>query len=144
MKFWDTSALVSLFIGEATAVELLELAREERQIYVWWATEVEAVSAIARYERKRSPSELSAEALDRLRDYAAEWIELAPSTTIREGAKRVLRVHPLSTADAFQLAAAWVLSENSPSSVDFVCLDQRLREAASREGFIVLPAKFRM
>lgn len=144
MRFWDSSALASLLIGEATTGELQQLTREERQMYVWWATEVEAVSAIARYERKQGAPELIAAALDRLRDYATHWIEVPPSTAIREGAKRLLRVHPLSAADALQLAAAWILSENSPSSVDFVCLDQRLREAASREGFIVLPAKFRM
>jgi hypothetical protein len=39
-----------------------------------------------------------------------------------------------------QLAAAIVASENRPSSLDFVCLDQRLGSAAEREGFAVISA----
>lgn len=141
MRFWDSSALVLLLTEETITGELQHLLSQQRQMYVSWATEVEAVSAITRYERKRGAPELVAAALDRLRDFSADWIEVAPGAAIREAAKRSLRVHPLRAADAFQLAAAWVLSEGNPSSVDFVCLDQRLREAASREGFIVRPAK---
>jgi len=43
-------------------------------------------------------------------------------------------------ADAAQLAAALTLAENQPAVIDFVSLDQRLRDAAAREGFTrVLP-----
>jgi uncharacterized protein len=44
-------------------------------------------------------------------------------------------VHPLRAADALQLAAAVVAAERDPPSLEFVSLDDRLLEAASREGF---------
>ena len=54
-------------------------------------------------------------------------------------AQRLLRLHPLRAADALQLAAAVVASEHEPRSLDFVCLDERLAAAASREGFRPTP-----
>ncbi len=49
------------------------------------------------------------------------------------------KTHPLSAADALQLAAGLLWADGRPAHHDFVCLDQRLREAAQREGFRVLP-----
>jgi predicted nucleic acid-binding protein len=57
-----------------------------------------------------------------------------PSQEVRDQARRVLRVHPLRAADALQLAAALVWKGRH-----FVCFDQRLREAAQREGFRLFP-----
>ena len=53
----------------------------------------------------------------------------------RDRVIRLLRVHPLRMADAFQLAAAIVAAENHPASLQFVTLDDRLGQAAEREGF---------
>ena len=53
-------------------------------------------------------------------------------------AQRLLRVHPLRTADGLQLAAAFAVAEDGSASVGFVCFDARLNRAASREGFAVL------
>jgi uncharacterized protein len=44
-------------------------------------------------------------------------------------------VHPLGAGDALQLAAAITASEGDPSSLAFVTLDDRLAQAAAREGF---------
>ena len=58
---------------------------------------------------------------------------------VRAQAARVLRLHPLRAADALQLAAELIWCQGDPVRNGFVCLDQRLREAARREGFTVLP-----
>lgn len=58
--------------------------------------------------------------------------------TKKETAKRLLRVHNLRAADSLQLAAAIVASEHQPSSLDFVCFDERLTAVAQREGFNVV------
>ena len=58
---------------------------------------------------------------------------------VKETARRLLRVHPIGAADALQLAAAFVLAERRPSTLDFVCLDDRLTRAARREGFVCIP-----
>jgi hypothetical protein len=48
---------------------------------------------------------------------------------------RFLRVHPLRAADALQLAAAFLAAERRPSSLELVTLDDRLADAARKEGF---------
>ena len=55
------------------------------------------------------------------------------------GGATTLSIHPLRTADALQLAAALIWAQESPQGLEFVCLDQNLREAAPREGFSILP-----
>jgi uncharacterized protein len=46
-------------------------------------------------------------------------------------------VHSLRAADALQLAAAIIASEARPASLQIVSLDDRLIDAARREGFTV-------
>jgi len=45
----------------------------------------------------------------------------------------------MRAADALQLASALIWAQETPRCLDFVCLDQNLREAALKEGFSVLP-----
>jgi predicted nucleic acid-binding protein len=63
-----------------------------------------------------------------------------PLDSIRESARRLLRVHDLRAADALQLAAAIVAAEGRPPALDMVCLDDRLAKAAEREGFPIVGA----
>lgn len=49
-------------------------------------------------------------------------------------------MHALRSADALQLAAALVACDERPRGETFVSLDERLRNAAQREGFTVLPS----
>lgn len=138
MRFWDSSAIVPLTVVEATSASLRALLVQDPEIVVWWSTEIECLSALARREREEnlSSDEFVAAATD-LAAFAANWQEVAPTRDVRETAKRLLRLHPLRAADALQLAAAIAVAENDPSSLGFVTLDVRLRDAASRHGFTV-------
>jgi uncharacterized protein len=80
-------------------------------------------------------------ALRLLRQLSASWHEVDPSDEIRETAVRFLRVHPLRAADALQLAAAFLAAERRPASLEIVALDDRLANAARKEGFAVLDSK---
>ena len=80
----------------------------------------------------------AAPTFDRLKQLAAGWHEIDPSDAVRETAVRFLRVHPLRTADALQLAAAFVAAERRPSSLEIVTLDERLAAAARKEGFVLV------
>jgi hypothetical protein len=51
----------------------------------------------------------------------------------------LLAVHPLRAGDTVQLAAALEWCEARTEGAGFVCLDDRLRRAAGREGSAVLP-----
>ena len=138
MRFWDASAIVALLMAEAATGSMQQLAADDPALLVWWTTEVECASAIARLERDGALDAAAAiEAFDRLRRLAEGWHEVDPSDLIREAAVRFLRVHPLRAADALQLAAAFVAAERRPSSLALVTLDERLAAAARKEGFPV-------
>jgi predicted nucleic acid-binding protein len=57
---------------------------------------------------------------------------------LRQTAIRLLRVHGLRGADALQLGAALAVAEDQPASFRVVTLDDRLGQAAEREGFRVV------
>ena len=112
---------------------------EDPTMLVWWGTELECVSAIARLERQGDlASDATVVALQRLEALVGGWHEVQPVESVRRAARRALRVHSLRTADALQLAAATVGSEGQAASLDVVSLDDRLSDAARREGFAVL------
>ena len=137
MIFWDSSAVVPLLVDESPREGLLELLRRDSGMVVWWGTPVECASAIARREREGALGAAS-QALERLRTITGEWHEVLATTMVRSVALRMLRVHALRAADSLQLAAAFVAAEQDPSSLEFVSLDDRLVEAADREGFRVI------
>jgi len=141
VNFWDSSAIVPLLLGERTTTIVRNILAGDRQVHVWWGTEIECVSTIARLEREKIEPSIIAAALDRLSAIREDWNEVLPGALVRDTARRLLRVHPLRSADALQLAAAWVLADQSPGSVSIVSLDDRLRNAANREGFALLPER---
>jgi len=97
------------------------------------------LSALARVERG-GPLEAKGMALasNRLTQLANSWHEIEPSEIVRESAMRFLRVHSLRAAAALQLAAAFIAAERRPSSLEVITLDERLAEAARKEGFALV------
>ena len=71
------------------------------------------------------------------RSLARLWREVEPSGELRDIARRLLRMHRLRAGDAIQLASAVLASERRPASLPFITLDDRLRDAALKEGFFV-------
>ena len=139
MRFWDSSAIVAILIEEPRRADALRFLEEDQSIVVWWATTVECVSAISRRERDGSlTSEAVRSALGKLATLREEWNEIVPSAPMRATAERLLRVHPLRAGDALQLAAALTLAEREPSSLTFLSLDDRLNDAAAREGLRIV------
>jgi uncharacterized protein len=139
VRFWDASAIVPLLIAEASTRRLQALAASDPDILVWWGSEVECVSALARLERNAVlEARAAALASERLKQLAAGWHEVEPSDIVREVATRFLRVHPLRAADALQLAAAFVAAEQRPASLTVITLDDRLAGAARKEGFAMI------
>jgi uncharacterized protein len=139
LRFWDSSAVVPLLVDEPATDAVRAALEEDPTMLVWWATEIECVSAIARLERQGDlAADATLVALARLDSFAGGWHEVQPVESVRRAARRALRVHSLRTPDALQLAAATVGSEGQPASLDVVSLDDRLSDAARREGFAVL------
>ncbi len=140
MKFWDSSAIVPLIVKEAETALAIAAYSQDPDLIVWWGTEIECVSALARRERENGfESESIQKSLERLAALSSFWSVVQPGDRIKELAVRLLRVHPIRAADALQLAAATQAAENKPSSLGFVSLDARLILAAQRESFAVVP-----
>ena len=140
MKFWDSSAIVPLYLKEAHSATVGEILASDREMYVWWGRRTECTSALMRRSREvgTTTEEVGSSRLV-LTSLSQSWTELGPSESIRNRADQLLALHVLRAADAFQLAAAVEWCEGLTSGLGFVTLDRRLREAGHREGFSVLP-----
>ncbi len=140
MRFWDSSAIVPLLVNESGTAAVETLFRRDPIQIVWCLTAVEVSSALARRQRERIlEGEIEETARATLRTLADSWEETVSLDAVRSRATRLLQSHPLGAAHALQLAAALVASDEHPEGFPFVCLDDRLRAAARREGFLVSP-----
>jgi predicted nucleic acid-binding protein len=138
VRYWDASALVGLCVAEAATGELRRLAGDG--VVTWSVSAVEIASAIERRAREGSlTSAERAAARTALSELAAAWTDISALGPVRERALRLVATHPLRAADAMQLGAALVAVTDRSAGHAFVCTDVRLREAAAREGFLVLP-----
>ncbi len=140
MKFWDTSAIASLCVNEPRTATVKAFLVKDPSIVVWWATRTECVSALMRQTREGGLSGTGErQARQVLGTLAKTWIEIQPTESLRGAAERLLAVHPLRAADGFQLAAALVWCQRHTADMPLVSFDARLRDAAYKEGFTLLP-----
>jgi len=140
LRFWDSSAVVPLLIAEPRTTRMTALLKADKECWVWWATRTECLSGLHRRARAGELDGAQFEtARRRLLRFDQAAALLVPSEAIRSRADRLLGVHPLRAADAMQLAALLAAAEDRPADLPFVTLDDRLAEAARREGFSILP-----
>ena len=141
VRYWDASALVPLMVRQQQSLAAWQELDGHRGIITWWGTRIECASALARLIREGLMQPPAADVSRvRFRLLADNWEEVGASEPVRQTALRLLRTHVLRSGDALQLAAAIAACEGAPDSLAFVTLDDRLAEAASKEGFpIVMP-----
>lgn len=140
MRFWDASALLPLCLQEPMSDSVRSALEEDQSMAVWWGSLVECHSVLSRLRRDGHIDDSGEDvASSILKVLATAWTEIEPSVEVRKQALRLLRIHPLRAADSLQLAAALVTAGLSPNGHPFVCLDRRLRNAARKEGFQLLP-----
>lgn len=135
MRYWDASALVPLVVRETHTALVRRWAARNSEIVTWAWTRVELASAV---ERRAREGLLTAaqrrEALARFAQLAETWDEVTDLLAVRSRAQQLLARHPIRAADSAHLAAALLVAESDPASIEFVCLDERLSLAAEREG----------
>lgn len=143
MKFWDASAVVPLCVQQTLSDAVQDGLAQDPAMVVWWGRRTECISALMRQVREGTlaPADERA-ARNLLHALMQAWTEMQPSDALRSMAERLLAVHPLRTADAFQLAAAISWCEGITHGRGLVSLDRRLCDVGYREGFTVLPAAF--
>ena len=138
MRFWDASGIVPLLVRQARTGDMEHLLVQDPAMVTWWGTPVECLSALVRLVREgRLTDDDARDAERRLHELRNGWDEVLPGEACRRTAERMLRVHALRAADAMQLAAALIAADHDPSRLEVVCLDQRLIEAGSKEGFVL-------
>lgn len=140
IRFWDSSAIIPLLAQQPGTASCQALLLTQAEFSYWWVTPVEAESAISRLYREGVLTGQMAGAARRMAEEVfSVGTEVEPSDEIRRSANWLLRLHPLRAADALQLASAIQICAGDPHVLEFVCLDNRLRDAALAEGATVLP-----
>jgi predicted nucleic acid-binding protein len=140
MKFWDSSAMVPLIVDEKETEYCLKTLSHDQEMLIWCLSKVEVMSALCRRVRDRKLSEAAFQKAKRhLNDIIEHTYEVKAIEKVRNRALRLLEVHPLRAADACQLASVLVATQEDPDRLPIICFDQRLKNAAIKEGFIVNP-----
>lgn len=140
MIFWDSSAIVPLIVKEKESRYCFRVLSQDQEMLVWCLSKVEVVSALCRRLREEALAQESfRRAKLRLEELLKHAYQVRAINKVRSRALRLLEVHPLRAADACQLAAALVATQEDPVKVHFLTFDKRLAEVAQKEGFTVNP-----
>ena len=132
--------MLPLIFDEESSDFVTNLLREDADIIAWWGTRVECAVAVSRLRRDGELDGEREEATHDVLDVLTEtWIEIRPTDDLRLLSTLLSKYHPSRTADCFQLAAALRWCEGDTGGAGFVRLDNRLRNAATYEGFDVRP-----
>lgn len=131
--FADTSALIKLYFDEVGSATMAERIRGVRLALSALAY-AEVYSAFAR--RLREDLLTEEEHTELVERFERDWqgvivVALLPALLGR--VPRLVRKHPLRSADSIHLASALALQEAGLETT-FAVADQRLVEAASKEG----------
>jgi len=139
MKFWDSSAILPLIVKESTTHFLLKLKKSDDEMVVWWGTETECLSALARREREGGLDRAAVSLAEgNLAKILSRSYEVQPTTEVRRIARRLLMTHPLRAGDALQLASALFFSGIQVPELPFVTLDKNLASSVGKEGFSLI------
>ncbi len=136
MNYWDSSALVTLFVEQSQSEKYLKKIKQDAEVLTAWHAVPECVSAFCRLQRENFITEAQLNTLIRHLEEAAEnWYIITPGKRLEKLTLRSLRVHPLRAMDAIHLAAACLARNEESPAMGFFTEDARLRTAASKEGF---------
>lgn len=139
LAFWDTSAIVPLCCLQNKS-QTLRALRRKYEVVAWWATSIEAQSALKRLVGQNVISQDAyAQSVKRLEIQKDAWREILPTKKVRELARALIETQNLRTLDALQLASALVWCFEKPKGRILVCCDDKLSESAEKLGFSVLP-----
>ncbi|NMO89801.1 type II toxin-antitoxin system VapC family toxin [Actinomycetospora sp. TBRC 11914] len=138
--FADSSALVKLYVDE----DHHEAVRGWAPLVVSQLARVEVPAALWRGHRRGAFGASAAAAL--VAQFEADYHGarprfgiVAPVALVLDDAARLSRVHGLRAYDAVQLASARAAAAADDRVRTFAAFDGQLRDAAVREGFVLLP-----
>lgn len=140
LRFWDSTSLLALAVWDSSSEKVEILLRRDAEVATWWGAPLECSSALltAHRQGRISPADFE-KARSVLGHLKARAFEVQPTEEVRARALRILSVHMLRAAEAFELAAALIWCRERTHGASFVSLAEPLRLAAVLEGFRVLP-----
>lgn len=133
--YYDTSALVKLYVAEEGSSEMKVLLSEAEIVATVRVSWVEAHAAMARRARERVADTAGIEqARAALRAQWPDFLVLELTQELCERAAAHAEVFALRAYDSVQLAGAHLLRERTGAEVAFACFDRRLNQAAQLLG----------
>ncbi len=136
MTYFDTSALIKLYVEEPGSQQVSTLVSETGVVATAKVAFVEVHAGLA---RRRRAGDLSVAAYGRTcRQFEEQWrryVRLDLRDDILVQARELVKRHPLRTLDAIHLASALALRAALGQEVPFVAADGRLVQAAASERF---------
>jgi predicted nucleic acid-binding protein len=137
--YFDTSALVKLYVDEPRADRARDAAASADMIATGILTYAEMRSA---FTRKHRFGEISGDQLERLKiDFETDWkiFEIIPiDEVIARRAGEFAEIYSLKGFDAVQLSSADAVRSRF-GEITFACFDADLSRAATSCGMILLP-----
>lgn len=135
MTYWDTSALVKLFVSEVGSSEARAVLARDREVATALLTYVEAFSAFTRRAQDRSITRVDLATV--CRRFVGEWtafLRVPLTDEVVHRSRAVVERHGLKTLDAVHLASLLELGER----ITLVAADGHLLRAAQTEGTRVI------
>ncbi len=138
--YLDTSALVKKYFQEEKSSDVLDLWQKASEIIT---SSVSYAESMATFYRKRREKELTdpdfEHLLDNFRKDFMSMIRVNVTEDLNRWIDSIMKRHPLRGFDAVHLASAVMIQERVADPILFACFDQRLVEAAKREGLSTFP-----
>lgn len=135
IAYFDTSALVKLYVSEAHRDRVLALRDASPVLATVIVTYAEVQSAFARRMRedRQAADTLRLDRQDFVDDWP-KWLVMAVDQPLVELAGRYAEAFALRAYDSLHLAAAQILRQRVGVELAFACFDRRLNNAADLLG----------
>ena len=135
----ESSAILSWLLGQAEGGDVAAALRDSDGVFASDLTLVECERVLIRAWSTGLITE--AERVDQtaaLARVTVHWTRLRVEEEVLERSMRPFPIEPVRTLDALHLASALVARSVAPG-VQLLTLDQRVRENATRIGFVTVP-----
>ena len=137
--FFDTSALLKLFVSEQHSESICEASRTASLIVVSQLTWVEVCAALGLKQRSRQiDAPQATQALQELRDEWDRYSKLAVDQALIITAVELALSFGLRAYDSLQLASAQRAHSQAGNTLAFACFDKQLNAAAIALGIKTL------
>ena len=133
--YLDTSALVKRYVEEVQTDIVIEKWREADEVVT---SSVAYAEAMAAFQRKSRETPVVGDLIEQIaHDLREDWnsfIRIPVNDQLNPYIDQAIASHPLRRFDAIHLASAMIMHQKFQSDLLFLCFDQQLNRAATKES----------